>query len=969
MLESYRNQARRIEISGNSILVLNQPDSIYLVGSESVEVFAVPIREGRPKGVRRFLFSFGQDSLLFGLDTEDQDSELGLIVTGKPGSAVLEIPRSSLEEASSSEDPGLQDEVRKLVQGWIQSLLQALEPGLAPKDTVLLEPGSQELEPQQHARITPGLGQLWIRHSRGSSRYFSGSNGELSLQDEFLPLPEHFWITSKEHSSLQIISDQEYQLRDPGYSVLDHLNLAVLRYIRKLQEAAQQHELQRQAEMNQRDQARMASTMNLLAEAMEEGRRDSVAEAAGDELLKACIRVGQETGIEIHEPPAEARINTDPLQAIAKGSNFRMRQVALKGKWWKSDSGPMLGFLQDEQSGQQTPVALLQSSPGSYVLEDPRTGERRKVDAKSNEELSYFGYMFYQPMPYRPLKAMDLIRFSSHGMRRDLLMIMLMGIGAGLLGLLPPVGNGILFDTIIPDANQTQLLYVGAILVSAAISGGLFEAVKAVSTVRLSSKVERRIQSGVMDRLLALPTPFFRRFTAGDLADRTLSINAMREILSGVTLQSIMGGIFSSFSLALLFYYSWKLALVALGITLIAGGLMFWIGVLQVRYQRTIQRLQGKLQGMVLQFISGISKLRVSGTEDRAFSAWAETFSPMRKSTFKAAKAQNHLDAFTSSLRALSLLVIFGWIAFTSLLEQMSVGDIVAFNSAFAQFQMAMNKLAMTAVSSLQVVPMYERAKPILDAEPEVSLDKAGPGELTGHIEVNNANFRYDPDGPLILKDVSLEVQPGEFAAVVGGSGSGKSTLLRLLLGFEAPESGGVYYDSQDLDSLDVVAVRRQLGVVMQNSQLMSGDIFSNIVGSSNLSQEQAWEAARMAGLEEDIQNMPMGMHTMITPGGGTLSGGQRQRLLIARAIVHKPRILYFDEATSALDNKTQKTVSQSLEHLNSTRIVIAHRLSTIQNADKIFVLDRGRLVQQGDYQELVAQPGLFSELARRQIA
>jgi ATP-binding cassette subfamily C protein len=204
--------------------------------------------------------------------------------------------------------------------------------------------------------------------------------------------------------------------------------------------------------------------------------------------------------------------------------------------------------------------------------------------------------------------------------------------------------------------------------------------------------------------------------------------------------------------------------------------------------------------------------------------------------------------------------------------------------------------------------------------------------------------------------------------AIVGASGSGKSTLFRMLLRFETPESGSIYYDRRDLATLDVQALRQQIGVVLQNGRIRAGSIHKNIVGTANLTVEEAWEAARMAGLDADIEAMPMGMQTVLGEGGGSLSGGQRQRLLIARALVRRPRILLFDEATSALDNTTQDTVSRSMDNLRSTRVVIAHRLSTIQRADWIYVMEKGQVVQQGAYRELLAQEGPFAELARRQL-
>ncbi len=963
------DNARQIDISGNSMLVLNKPESIYLITSQSLHIFVVPLREGRPAGVRRFLFQAEKGSLLFGLDPEGHGTGLGLIATGKPGSSVLEASRDLLKKASESQETESCQQARTLVRGWTTNLTISLERGIPPKKTFLLEPGNHVLQPDWHARIKSEYRQLWIKHTQGASRYFSGPDHLISEQEGFLPFSEQAWITCETEASLECLSEKQYQRTDPGYKALEGFHRLFLRVLKDRQKTREREERVRQEEMILKDRARLNSTLHLLAESMEAGKKGIPFKSEpGSELLSACRMVGEEAGIEVHEPPAEARINNDPLQAIANGSNFRIRKVSLKDEWWKYDGGPMLGYRIDPETEEKHPVSLLQTSPGTYVMVDPRTGARRRIDKKTDQELFFFAYTFYRPLPDRPLKVMDMVRAGFLGLRRDQITVFLMGIAAGLFGVLPPIANGIIFDSVIPEADRGGLLYLGAILISAAVATGFFETTKIFSTMRLVGKSDSRLQSGVMDRLLSLPTPFFRNFTAGDLAERALGINAIREILSGATLSSIIGGIFSVFSLALLFYYSWRLALVAVGITLVSVTIVAAVGYIQIRHQRSIHKLQGKLSGMVLQLISGISKLRVSGTEERAFSAWAETFSSMRKSSFKATKITNHLQAFTLALPAISLFVIFGWIVFTPLMKSMSVGNIIAFYSAFTQFQMALTQMALTLVSSLQVIPLYERAKPILDATPEVDPAKAGPGELSGHIEVNNLYFRYDPDGPLILKDVSIEVHPGQFVAVVGSSGSGKSTLLRLLLGFERPESGSIYYDSQDLDTLNVVAVRRQFGVVLQNGSVMPGDFFSNIVGSSSLSIDDAWMAARMAGLEKDIQAMPMGMHTMITPGGGTLSGGQRQRLLIARAVVHKPRILYFDEATSALDNTTQKIVSQSLEQLNATRVVIAHRLSTIEKADRIFVLDKGRLLQQGTYHELVNKPGLFAKLAERQM-
>ena len=448
-----------------------------------------------------------------------------------------------------------------------------------------------------------------------------------------------------------------------------------------------------------------------------------------------------------------------------------------------------------------------------------------------------------------------------------------------------------------------------------------------------------------------------------------MGINAIRQILSGIAINALLTFIFSSFNLLLLFYYDWQLALVALTMLTLAILFTLFISYMQFIYQRRIMDIEGQLSGLVLQFISGIAKLRITATEDRAFSLWAQKFADKKELSYKSGLAKTCMLTFNTMFPVISLLTLFSWVAW-SRIDHLSTGGFLAFNAAYAGFQNAALQMAMTLSASLNIFPLYERAKPILQSLPESSESKIQPEVLKGDIETSHIFFRYSEDGPLILKDVSIKVEPGEFVAIVGGSGSGKSTLFRLLLGFETPESGTIYYDSQDLATLEVGALRRQLGVVLQNASLLSGDIYKNIIGSANLTIDDAWEAARMVGLADDIENMPMKMHTVVPPGGTTLSGGQRQRIIIARAIVNRPQILYFDEATSALDNQTQAITSHSLESLNVSRIVIAHRLSTIIHADRIYVMDKGELVQSGTYEELMAVPdGMLAAMAKRQIA
>ncbi len=535
----------------------------------------------------------------------------------------------------------------------------------------------------------------------------------------------------------------------------------------------------------------------------------------------------------------------------------------------------------------------------------------------------------------------------------------------GSLTTLIPLLTGQVFDTIIPGAERGLLLQLSMVLFFVYLGQGLFDVARGLALVRAQTRMDVTLEAAIWDRLLSLPLPFFRKYSAGDLASRAAGIGAIREVLAGTTLTALLGGVFSLWNLGFLYYVDPGLALAATGLVVLAGV----PAALATRYalnrQREVAKLDGKIEGLLLQFFSGISKLRVTATENRAFSVWARLFARRRDQDLGAEWVNVRMSVFQSAFPILCSMVLYWMLAGTGE-QKISTGQFLAFAVAFGLFLGATLHVVDAILHSLMVVPMYERAKPILSERSESQGGGVRP-DLKGSIEVNHVSFRYDPEGPLVLDDVSVQIGADEFVALVGPSGSGKSTLLRLLLGFEDPTAGGIFYDGQALSGLDVRVVRRQIGVVMQNSRVMAGDILSNIVGSTGLGLDEATQAARAAALDKDVEAMPMGFHTVVSQGGGTLSGGQRQRLLIARALASQPRILFFDEATSALDNITQEVVSQSLEGLRVTRVVIAHRLSTIRHADKIVVLEGGRVVQTGRFEELMAVEGPFQALAKRQ--
>jgi ATP-binding cassette subfamily C protein len=471
-----------------------------------------------------------------------------------------------------------------------------------------------------------------------------------------------------------------------------------------------------------------------------------------------------------------------------------------------------------------------------------------------------------------------------------------------------------------------------------------------------------------------LPPNFFRTYGAGDMADRAAGINAIRGLVAKAGVGAVLGALSSIGYVFVMLKTSGKLTVAALIITFILVGFTTACNYFQLRYQRQEIAIRGRISGLVLQLIGGVSKLRVGAAANHAFRGWAQKFSEQKRIAFAVGQVQNVSQTFSHGFPVLSSLGMFATIFFLMSTAKagdelsMSTGSFIAFNTAFATFMAAMQALADSSLSLLRAVPIYERIKPILETPTETDETRADPGKLQGAITVSHVHFRYNEDSAWILKDVSLNIRPGEFVAFVGPSGCGKSTMMRLLLGFEKPGLGSIYYDGQDFSSLDARLVRQQLGVVLQESRVLPTDLFRNIVGTKQRTMDEAWEAAEMAGMAEDIRQMPMGMHTVVSEGGGTFSGGQRQRLLIARALVNKPKIIFCDEATSALDNKTQAVVTQSMNRMNATRIVIAHRLTTVANADRIFYFDGGQILEEGSYDELMAKNGLFAALAKRQI-
>lgn len=966
-LTLFKKYGEVIQIEGNLPLALNVPDKVYIILSGRAEVFYVQKYNNETYGTRHHLFSVGEGDLAFsfgGLDSNHANYEVQLI--GIMHTELIAMKAKTLFDLVKQEIN--QNEIIDRTDEWIRKLSGCVSDKLLPKNANVIK-ATGEIDLPGGIPFHTVDRVLWIAYLEGSSEYVWLQDYVLKRREYYFPLTRDSWIISINNTKANVKSTYELFDEELLYQMLINFNDTSFEMIQLKIDLYESLEKQRLSEKIKNDAIYLNNAIRGLANILETSDNEELPDSTEqDNLFKACYLVGKSKGIHIQKPAEDQyeASSKDAISSIARASRIRFRSVILQGDWWHKDNGSMLAFLGEEKK----PVAIIPVSPSKYELFDPSTGEKTPIDRHIASQLNYRAFMFYRPLPFHELGLKDILKFGIEGTwRRDLIALILLGIGGGLLGMTIPIISGILFDTVIPQGQREYLWQIAIFLFGGTLSGVSLQVVRSFVTMRLETRIDTDIQAAIWDRLISLPVGFFKNYSAGELSMKAMSINQIKKAFSGTTITAILTGLFSIFNLGLLFYYSARLAIVAVIMIFASIALMTYLGYRKLRHEGVINNLDNKLSGFVLQIIEGIPKLKMAGAESRAFYFWSKKFGNMRRIILKSVTISNVISTYNSMLPLLSAAVIY-YFYVSSVKENLSAGRFVAFNAVFVSTFTTMVILSATVMEALAIIPLCKSIKPILTATPEYDEDKLDPGELNGQIEVSNVSFRYKENMPLVIKDVSFQINPSEYVAIVGPSGCGKSTILRILLGFETPEAGRIYYDGQDITKVDIRAIRKQIGVVLQNGKLLPGDIFTNIVGSNpQLTIDDAWEAARAAGLEEDIKNMPMGMHTVIGEGTSTLSGGQRQRLLIARAIVNKPRIVFFDEATSALDNNTQKIVSDSLDKIRATRIVIAHRLSTIINCDKIIVMDKGQIVEVGQYDELMAKKGAFYEMAQRQLA
>lgn len=658
--------------------------------------------------------------------------------------------------------------------------------------------------------------------------------------------------------------------------------------------------------------------------------------------------------------PAQITDINEQLEYILRPHGLMRRTVELTGKWYRDAVGPMLGVL---KSGGI--VALLPTGAGGYSIAEPATGKRIKINRKTVSLLETEAVCFYKPFPLKKLTVADLFRYIAENLSpQDLILFALITLVVTVIGLFEPRINAYLVGDVLKAGNETMLLAISAFFLGVILSKLLFDTVGNIVNAKIFTKIDLNVVSATMMRVLSLPAKFFKGFSSGELFSRASSMSTLCSMLISSLLSVGLSSLFSLLYVTQIFSFAPALVVPALVITCVTLALTVATTLIQQNISKRKMELTAKETGLNYATLTGIRKIKLAAAEKRFFARWAAVYSESSKLEYNPSRFLVLNGVITTAISLIGNIVLMQ----SAISEGLTAAQWAAFNSAYGMLSGAFISLSGIALTVARIKPVFEMVRPIMEATPEISEEKQVVTRLSGGIEINNLSFRYTDSQPMVLDDLSLSIRPGQYIAICGTTGCGKSTLIRCLLGFETPLKGAIYYDNRDITTLDLRSLRRKIGVVMQDGKLMQGDIFSNIVISApHLKLADAWEAAELAGIADDIRAMPMGMNTILSEGTGGISGGQRQRLMIARAVAPKPKILIFDEATSALDNITQRQISEALDRLKCTRIVVAHRLSTIRHCDRIIVLDGGHIIEDGTYEQLIARDGFFAELVRRQ--
>ena len=691
------------------------------------------------------------------------------------------------------------------------------------------------------------------------------------------------------------------------------------------------------------------------------GRKSGDTFAEGADVNDALETLLKHFGIRDRKIPASLKGFEEKLDYLLTASDIMFRKVTLEPGWSRDAMGVMVTSLADSGAV----ITVVRNGAGVYVYKDPKTGKNVTVHKPEEQKIGNEAYCFYRPLPLRSLTLKDLIRYMTDSVDSwDIASFIIASLMVTLVGMILPKLNHILMGEVVKYGSLQLLGAVMSFMLFAMISSFMLSIIKSFVQSRIRTKLSVNVQAAAMMRVLSLPAGFFKKYSSGELSQYLSYVKSLCTTLVDSIFSTAITGVFSLVYLTQIFSYAKSLVIPSLVVSVLTLGLSIAGNMAQSQINKELMEISAQERGLTYALMGGVEKIRLSGAENRVFTKWLDLYTRGADLKFNPPVLVKFQKVFNAAITLTGTIVMY----FIAVKSGVSVADYYAFNTAYAYVSSALSAITSVALAAATVKPSLELIRPLMEAEPEKHSGRESVATITGNIELSHVTFRYEKEGRKIIDDLSLKIPARQYVAIVGKTGCGKSTLLRLLLGFEQPESGAIFYDRKDIQTLDLGSLRKLIGTVLQEGELFSGSIFENItISAPNLSLQEAWDSAEIAGIADDIRAMPMGMSTVLQEGGGGISGGQKQRIMIARAVAPKPKLLLLDEATSALDNITQKQVSDALDRMRCTRIVIAHRLSTIRHCDRILVMDGGKIVEDGKYEQLIEKGGVFAELVERQ--
>ena len=970
--------------AGNRPVELTDTDSVWFIEQGTVNLFLLEFKDGAEHAAPQHLLRRESGWLLPGVAPDvqagDEGTTLCLVAKGMPGTVLRRLPAAMLSEV----DPG---ELAEQTDTWLNAITDTLSRfvGRIPRPTALAESGlTLDLAPPCTLSVRRDV--VWIAQPPpGTSAYMdivdqADPDGSGSGED-LIPLTRTSWLSLFDEVTLAAKSTETLAAQGmllPALASFHALAFTLERINRRLA-VVDEANLERARTMN-RHAAERAARQRLFN--IYDLPVDRDVDAEDKALADALHIVGRREGIDF-KIPARSGASDAPigLADVLDASGVRARRVRLNAEeaWWRGDSNAMLGFR--DEDGQ--PVALVPGMFGRYRLVDPVTKRSTRVTAARAGALAKHAWMFYRPLPEPSAgereglaprkrgnaKPADLVAIALRGSAPDLARLVAAGLPGGLIKLLPALALGFVAHHVAAGTSAGALYAVAVAVAGFGLLGAMLHMLQSTAMMRLEGRSASRVEAAFWDRLMRLPPSVLHRHPSGDLAMAGMTFQNLRDGLQGVVADSLLSVVFLLPVFGVIFFYDTALGIGTLVMSLASLFVTVILGMRQIApYGRMISAGR-RVAGRLFQIVGGITKLRVENAEGSAFAIWAQDYREQKRAELDVAAIEGHSRAFGAALPLISAGVLL--LAVVTVGERtVPVGDFLVVYTVFIAFQSAIARLGESIGTLAATLPAFDGMRPLLAAVPEADVDGEAVDYLGGEILFDRISFRYDPDGPLILDDVTIRAHPGEFVAIAGESGAGKSTLFRLALGIDRPTAGAVYYDGRDLRHLNLKRLRRQIGAVPQSVGLHPQDLWDNMVGHHHdVATEDVWKAARTAEMEAEIKAMPMGMMTMVGTSASVLSGGESQRVTIARSVIGSPRVMMFDEATNWLDNESQAKVMQNLTALTSTRLVIAHRLSTLEQADRIYVLQAGKVVQSGTFEELMEIDGVFRELVRRQIA